>query len=133
MDLHALKPFKMSRSINSVADAWNEYEHGTVSSLNKIIPSIKSLDLQNIKWKGPASGAEGKFYSRRRSLWISILRIKEETSLHDSLILMKFESMCRIRNGEGLRSLCNSLDQDLKACIPPYQLVDYWNQQGIRW
>ena len=63
--------FTMSRRKSNVADAWNEYETGSVN------PAIKTLNLSYPFWKGNKSTKAGKFYCRREPLFQAIIAVND--------------------------------------------------------
>ena len=103
--------FKMSRVLNTVEEAWEEYSKGRLSSNTGLREmSIKDMDEQHgSKWRGTKSSTDGKFYARREALWKFVFRVQQERSdINEGEILSRLE---RARNSKrwSLRTLCEYL------------------------
>jgi hypothetical protein len=90
--LTMLTVFRMSRNINSVRDAWQEYKE-----------SILPLEQAHVKWS--TNEAERKFYNRRKSLWLFIAKMGDEVDTSISFL----EELLKSQYKSSLRSLCDGL------------------------
>ena len=102
-------PFRMNRAIITVHDAWKEWKYGGLTANNVVAAPIEQLEsISGKKWRGAMSSTEGKFFSRRKPLYVGGEQLIKDGKTESEMVQILDEFRLARCNG-SLRKLCDHI------------------------